>query len=216
MVIRRTEKWLKQHRSRKSRQRGSTSSSKSLVSNTFIQSCDAGHSHKKDRGEQKSKALQSKGQLIPVRVTCSKARSKRNPLSPDTVVVDLEMDSIQDNPGSKQQNLEDDDTNQQEPETFQVDSTIIIRNEKDVGIASEKILASTGPVWLDNMLGNKKRNIILASIPIEDMVSKCLGKTPKARKSKTMSKIDFDVDNGNWVAEIAHPLTDAKIENPTV
>lgn len=126
------------------------------------------------------------------------------------------MDAIQDNPGSEQQNLEDEDISQQEPETFQVDSTIIIRNEKDVGTAFEKIPASTGPVWLDNMLGSKKRNIVPTSISIEDMVSKCLGKTPKANKSKTMSKSDFDVDNGNWVAEIAHPLTDAKIENPTV
>lgn len=201
---------------RQSRQKGSNSSSKSLVSNTFIQSYDAGHFHKRDKGKQKSRALQSKGQLTPVRVTCSRTKSKRRSSPLETVVVDLEMDALEDNPGSEQQNLNDEETSQEEQETFQVDSIMVIRDEKDAGTDFGKTPVSTGPVWLDNMLGSKKRNIVPTSIPIEDMVSKCLGKTPKAKKSKTVSKIDFDVDIKKWVAEIAHPLIDAKIESPTV
>lgn len=126
------------------------------------------------------------------------------------------MDALQDNPGSEQQNLDDEETNQQAQETFQVDSIMVIRNEKDAGTDFVKTPVSTSPVWLDNMLGSKKRNIVPASITMEDMVSKCLGKTPKPKKSKTVSKNDFDVDSGDWVAKIAHPLTDAKIENPIV
>lgn len=36
------------------------------------------------------------------------------------------------------------------------------------------------------------------------------------KKVKTISRIDFDVDSGNWTAEIARPLTYEKTEDPTV
>lgn len=51
---------------------------------------------------------------------------------------------------------------------------------------------------------------------MEDMVSKCLGKTPKSKKLKTTSRVDFDPDTRNWVVEVAYPLTDKEVEDPTI
>lgn len=92
---------------------------------------------------------------------------------------------------------------------------MVVIDGKEIGTNLDRSQARSGPVWLENMLSNKKRNIVPTSIPVEDMVSKCLGKNPKAKKSKTMSKIDFDVDSGNRVAEIAYPLTKEKTKSPT-
>lgn len=92
---------------------------------------------------------------------------------------------------------------------------MVVRDGKEIGTDSDKPQVPSGLVWLANMSSNIKRNIVPASIPIEDMVSKFLGKTPKMKKSKTMSKFDFDADSGNWIAEIACPSTDEKTENST-
>lgn len=63
---------------------------------------------------------------------------------------------------------------------------MVIRDGKETGTDSNKPQVPSGLVWLENMLSNKKRNILAASILVENMVSKCLGKTPKVKKSKTM------------------------------
>lgn len=57
---------------------------------------------------------------------------------------------------------------------------------------------SEHPHWLDTSLTNKKRNLVLASVPIDDMVNKIMGRTPKTKRLNTMSKIDFDEDTKNW------------------
>lgn len=51
---------------------------------------------------------------------------------------------------------------------------------------------------------------------IEDMVNKCLGRTPKSKKLKTVSKMDFDQDTGNSTAEIARPVSNKERENPSM
>lgn len=63
---------------------------------------------------------------------------------------------------------------------------MVVRDGKETGTDPNKPQVPSRKVWLEKMLSSKKRNIISASIPVEDMVSKCLGKTPKAKKSKTM------------------------------
>lgn len=52
---------------------------------------------------------------------------------------------------------------------------------------------------------NKKRNIISTSIPIGDLVSKYLGKSPRTKKPKMKSMVDVDPITGHWVAEIFKP-----------
>ena len=55
----------------------------------------------------------------------------------------------------------------------------------------------------------KKRSIVPISMPIDDLVSKCLGKTPKVKKVRTEAKINFDKSSGRWAAEIATPLDES-------
>ena len=47
------------------------------------------------------------------------------------------------------------------------------------------------PKWLETYM-EKKRSIVPISMPIDDLVSKCLGKTPKVKKARTESRINFD------------------------
>ena len=51
----------------------------------------------------------------------------------------------------------------------------------------------------------KKRSIVPISMPIDDLVSKCLGKTPKVKKARTESRINFDKASRRWTTEIATP-----------
>lgn len=43
------------------------------------------------------------------------------------------------------------------------------------------------------------------SFPIDELVSKCLCKSSKAKKEKIESKIYFDKDTEHWLAKIAKP-----------
>lgn len=110
-----------------------------------------------------------------------------------------------------------DDTN----DTQQVDvlanttTTLVVRNEKETVASFDETLVRTRPLWLENTLSSKKRNVVPILVALEDMMSKCLGKTPKVKKLKTISRINFDVDCGNWTAEIGRPLTNEKTKDPT-
>ena len=42
----------------------------------------------------------------------------------------------------------------------------------------------------------KKRSIVPISMPIDDLVSKCLGKMPKVKKARTKARINFDKSLG--------------------
>ncbi len=50
-----------------------------------------------------------------------------------------------------------------------------------------------------------KRSIVPISMPIDDLVSKYLGKMPKVKKVRIESRIKFDKTSGWWVVEIATP-----------
>lgn len=141
--------------------------------------------------------MQSKEESTSIIITHSKARSKRRSSLVDTVIVDLEMDTTSVDPNKEQQGLADESSNQQVQEALNAVTTMIVRDGKETGTNPDKSQVLSRLVWLENMLSNKKRNIVPASIPVEDMVSKCLGKTPKAKKSKIMSKFDFDAGSGN-------------------
>lgn len=79
-------------------------------------------------------------------------------------------------------------------------TTLVVKKGKEAKFGPDKTLVHTAPLWLENTLSSKKRNIVLASVPLEDVISKCLGKTPKAKKLKTISKIDFEDSTGNWTS----------------
>lgn len=61
------------------------------------------------------------------------------------------------------------------------------------------------PKWLETSI-ERKRSIVPISMPIDDLVSKCLSKTPKVKKARTEMRINFDKNSGRWAAEIATPL----------
>ena len=60
------------------------------------------------------------------------------------------------------------------------------------------------PKWLENSI-EKKRSIVPLSMPIDDLVSTCLGKTSKVKRARTELWIQFDKNSGHWFAKIAMP-----------
>lgn len=53
------------------------------------------------------------------------------------------------------------------------------------------------------LLINNKRSIVLVSVPIDDMVSKCLGREVKIKKPKIEAMIDADEKTWHWMAQVA-------------
>lgn len=80
----------------------------------------------------------------------------------------------------------------------------------------KKDIGPSTPHGLDTTLSSKRMNVVPISPLFEDMVSKCLGKTPKSKRLKMASKINFDQDIGNLTAGIAHLISDKEIENPSM
>lgn len=58
---------------------------------------------------------------------------------------------------------------------------------------------SSAPPWLEAFIG-KKCSVVPITIPMEDMVSKCLGKVSKPKK------LEVDEATGHWTTEIAKPI----------
>lgn len=113
------------------------------------------------------------------------------------------------------QDLDDEGDNQQVGEALNVVTTLVVRDQKEAETGLDKSLTTPWPTWLENALANKKGNFVPVSISVEDMVSKCLGKVSKAKRLKTLSKINFDEDTGNWTTKIAHQKTDETMADLT-
>lgn len=94
-------------------------------------------------------------------------------------------------------------------------TTLVVRNEKETEAGFDETSMHIGPLWLENTLNSNKRNVVPISVLLDDMVRKCLGKTLRVKKLKTISKIDFDADSGNWTVEIACPWIYEKTKDPT-
>lgn len=54
----------------------------------------------------------------------------------------------------------------------------------------------------------KKHSVVPITIPMEDMVSKCLGKISKPKKLKTKAMMEVDDETRHWVAKVAKPILD--------
>ena len=53
------------------------------------------------------------------------------------------------------------------------------------------------------------------SMPIDDLVSKCLGKTSKVKRARTESRIQFDKSSGHWSTKIGMPPEGSSQESLT-
>lgn len=51
-----------------------------------------------------------------------------------------------------------------------------------------------------------KRSVVPIIIPMEDMVSKCLGKVSNPKKLKTHTILEVDESIGHWTTKIAKPI----------
>ena len=70
------------------------------------------------------------------------------------------------------------------------------------------------PKWLETSI-EKKRSLVPLSMPIDDLVSKCLGKSSKTKRAKIESRLNFDKNSGHWTDEIAKPPEGNSHENLT-
>ena len=54
--------------------------------------------------------------------------------------------------------------------------------------------------WFE-LLVSKKRSIVPVTLPMGDMVRKCLGKTPKNKREKIETILNINKNIGQWVAK---------------
>lgn len=58
-------------------------------------------------------------------------------------------------------------------------NTMVVMNVTHDQFPKDKSATTSAPQWLETSFNNKKRNVVPASLPIEDMVRKCLGRSPR-------------------------------------
>lgn len=68
------------------------------------------------------------------------------------------------------------------------------------------------PKWLENFV-EKKRSMVPLSMLIDDLVNKCLGKSPKVKKAMTKARINFHKNSRCWSAKIATPPDGSSCES---
>lgn len=223
-VIRRIDKWLKDHRFKqnlvpalKDNKFGRTgaASQTSLPSSNVV--VDIASERKQRMEKTKNTSLgESFMGLASAHVTRSHSRKSNQKTLASSLVVELD---------SKEETQETMDAQMQDqPLLDVVDSGKEIMQLEDFGNTMVVVTSnqqsplpketSTTPKWLSGSL-TKKRNVIPISIPMEDMVSKCLGRTSKSKRLKTKTMIDVDEQTGHWVVEVARPPADKETENAT-
>lgn len=75
-------------------------------------------------------------------------------------------------------------------------NTLVIVTSPDAQTTPPPKEPAIAPRWLEAAIG-KKRSVVSVTIPIEDMVSRCLGKTSKPKKLKTQAMLDVDDTTGH-------------------
>lgn len=84
-------------------------------------------------------------------------------------------------------------------------NTLVIITSPDTQVTLPPKGPTNAPRWMEAAIG-KKRSIVSVTIPLEDMVSKCLGKALKPKKLKTQAMLDVDDTTGHWTTEVAKPI----------
>ena len=77
---------------------------------------------------------------------------------------------------------------------------IQVINTLEKGIESQK--DATTPNWLVALV-NRKRILVPISFPINDIVSKYTNKTQKPKRTKSTTRITFDIATGRSIAKVA-------------
>lgn len=66
------------------------------------------------------------------------------------------------------------------------------------------------PNWFELCM-SKKRSLVPTTLPVKDLVRKCLGKTPKTKRPKIEAILNIDDEIGQWVAKVMKPTTGKSI-----
>lgn len=57
---------------------------------------------------------------------------------------------------------------------------------------------------------NKRKNIVPIALPIGDVVSKYVTKTPHPKRAKAMTRLEIDDKIGKWIVEVSNPKVDGE------
>lgn len=66
------------------------------------------------------------------------------------------------------------------------------------------------PYWFQLSV-SKKRSLVLVTLPVKDLFRKCLGKTPKTKRSRIETIINIDDETWQWVVEVMKPTSRKRI-----
>lgn len=98
------------------------------------------------------------------------------------------------------------DTSKEEESQHDPMNTMVIVTSPDVQTTPPPKEPAKAPRWLDAIVG-KKQSVVPVMIPMEDMVSRCLGKASKPKKLKTQTTmLDVDEATRHQMTEIAKPI----------
>lgn len=84
-------------------------------------------------------------------------------------------------------------------------NTLVIVTSPDVQTTPPPKEPTNALRWLEATLG-KKQSVVLVTIPMEDMVNRCLGKASNPKKLKMQAMLELYEAAGHWMAEIAKPI----------
>lgn len=93
-------------------------------------------------------------------------------------------------------------------------NTLVIVTSPNAQIILPPKEPTNAPRWLEAVIG-KKRSVVSVTIPLEDMVSKCLEKALKSKKLKTRAMLDVDDTTGHWIVEVAKPIPGREADEAT-
>lgn len=75
-------------------------------------------------------------------------------------------------------------------------NTLLIITSPDAQTTTPPKETANAPRWLDATIG-EKRSVVPITIPMEDMVSRCLRKASKPKMLKTQAMLDVDDTTGH-------------------
>lgn len=149
-----------------------------------------------------------------VQVTHSRSKKKSTEILGKETIIILDREEAQVIMGESEANIpgaQDAGKEKEQPEENPNEATtlaIMDSSEYQTPPAKESPNVSR---WLGASI-SKKQNIVPISVPMEDMVSKCLGKTHKSKKLKVEAMLEVDENIGHWVVEVARPISDKDLE----
>lgn len=104
------------------------------------------------------------------------------------VVVDLdpseEIEETMDPHNLDEPEMQEMDTSKKEERRQDPMNTMVVVTSPDIKITPPPKDPTSAPGWLEVAVG-KKWSVVLITIPMEDMVSRCLAKASKSKKLKT-------------------------------